>query len=216
MKILAHEHFHRGILRLLAWGRQARSRRTFLFFPLAEADLRSLMSRLLARKERFGNEEMHHFIVALCSAASYMHRHKVLHRDLKPGNILVHQHSGQPVATHKPSFDAVASSVLWMPIIADFGNSLNLGAAVEHQLPTRRFCTLQYAAPEVLLRGMVYSFPSDIWSLGVTFAEMEHLQAVFPARADSDCDLTQLCRVWKCCSAVRVTHSCESALPRMR
>ena len=203
LKILAQESKHCGILRLLGWGTQPRSKCTWLFFPLAACgDLRSLLHRMSERNELFRTEHIHYFTGALCSAVGHIHRHDVLHRDLKPGNILVHPIT-QPAASHRRG--EACSWAWWRPTIADFGNSLYLGAG-ERQLPTRRFCTRQYTAPEVLLRGMEYSFPSDIWSLGVTIAEMEHCVHVMPS---ADCDLSQLCEAWKWCAAVGVTQLCD-------
>ena len=174
------------------------------------------MNSLRALQEGFGHEQMHRFILELCDATCHLHRHKVLHRDLKPGNILAQREPGQPEAAQMSFLNNSVPSLFWRPIIADFGNSLDLGGAAQPQLPTQRFCTLQYAAPEVLLRGEPYSFPSDIWSLGVTLAEMEHFQAVVPARSESDSDLTQLLRVWKWCFAEGVSHSDNSFDVRIR
>ena len=90
------------------------------------------------------------------------------------------------------------SAALWMPIIADFGNSCTLESTVA--FPKHRYCTLQYSAPEVLLRQMPYSYPSDIWSLGAILFEIEHWRAAFPMRGEDDRDpeLSQLLQIWKC------------------
>ena len=177
------------------------------FFPLLDTCLRSLLRDLRVQNQRIAKEEMKSFIVALCSAARHIHRNKILHRDLKPANILVRKRSSQPVAAEMGMRDGAVCSHSWTPLIADFGSSLNLGAAVDDRLPTRRYCTLQYSAPEVLLRGMSYSFPSDIWSIGLIFAEMEHLQVVLPIIGPCDSDLIQLDRVWQWCQANKLVHS---------
>ena len=191
---LAHGNGHPGIVHLTAWRRIPQ--RMLLFFPLAEQDLSSLMKTLRLLKKKFGREQMYHSMKAMCSAASHMHKHKVLHRDLKPGNILVYR----------------TPTESWNPVIADFGNSLNMGSACgsgEIQLPTHRCCTLRYSAPEVLLPGMVYSFPSDIWSMGLIFTEMEYLH--FPMQTDDDVpDVQQLWRVWLWCFSVGCCHPTDS------
>jgi len=44
--------------------------------------------------------------------------------------------------------------------------------------------TRWYAAPEVLLRNEAYGFASDVWSLGISIAEMEMGHAPFRCRYD--------------------------------
>ena len=216
LKHLARAGFHHGLTQLLGWGTKAKASTTLLFLPLADADLRSLLSQLRAGMTRLECAHMQSFTGALCSAVAYMHSQRVLHRDLKPGNILVRKRDPQLGARDGPDPDAAIRARWWMPMIADFGNALICACNPARQLPKRRFCTLQYAAPEVLLRGMEYSFPSDIWSMGVTLAEMELLEAVVPARGPDECDLTQLRRVWRWCFAVGVTRSDDSLDVRIR
>ena len=39
--------------------------------------------------------------------------------------------------------------------------------------------TLWYRAPEIFLKGNDYGLPSDVWSVGITFAEIENRVAPF-------------------------------------
>ncbi|GLY29096.1 protein kinase [Kineosporia sp. NBRC 101731] len=83
------------------------------------------------------------FAVKVTSALAYVHRHQMLHRDIKPGNILL--------------------TALNEPVLADFGIAVDArqaGTATAVWTPV-------HAAPEV----MAYEEPtpsSDIWSLGST------------------------------------------------
>eukprot|EP01083_Nonionella_stella_P077720 212345_1 len=82
---------------------------------------------------------------------SYMHSRRILHRDLKPQNILL---------THDMDIK-----------IAD------LGLGKECTLPlkppmTTNIVTLWYRPPELLLGAKCYSSKLDIWSLGCIIAEM--------------------------------------------
>ena len=75
----------------------------------------------------------------------YLHEKRIIHRDLKLGNLLLGK-----------SFDIK---------IADFG----LAAKIDHDGEKRRtICgTPNYIAPEVLDKKIGHSYEVDIWSLGV-------------------------------------------------
>ncbi|MFN8375459.1 MAG: tetratricopeptide repeat protein [Anaerolineae bacterium] len=80
-------------------------------------------------------------------ALSYLHRRGILHRDLKPGNVLVTQDGTLKVL--------------------DFGLAIEAQAAREGSLAG----TLAYVAPEVLI-GQPASSASDLYAVGVMAYEM--------------------------------------------
>lgn len=91
----------------------------------------------------------------LTSALTHLHKMGVIHRDVKPGNILV----------FKPS------STERVLKIADFGTSILVRrkeSSILHSVPPT---TLPYAAPEVL-REDPYDESIDVWSLGIIMAEL--------------------------------------------
>eukprot|EP00930_Biecheleria_cincta_P077009 TRINITY_DN6424_c0_g1_i6.p1 TRINITY_DN6424_c0_g1~~TRINITY_DN6424_c0_g1_i6.p1 ORF type:complete len:614 (-),score=92.55 TRINITY_DN6424_c0_g1_i6:98-1906(-) len=79
----------------------------------------------------------------LFSALGHLHSQHVLHRDVKPENILLDAHL--------------------QPKLADLGSAANLEVAEEM---ARRVCSPGYTAPEVLA-GRAYDELSDIFSAGV-------------------------------------------------
>lgn len=89
----------------------------------------------------------------LMCAVRYLHSMGVLHRDIKPGNILVHR-------------DTESTRRL---ALADFGSSVILYR--EDQTLEPDVCTFPYASPE-MLRGDKYGAPADVWSVGVTMADI--------------------------------------------
>jgi len=98
-------------------------------------------------------------IVCAClvKALAFVHGNHIIHRDLKPANILVQR---QPLAAVLSDFGAGR----FMPPMGVPGGVVEgLSAGV---------CAGCHASPEMILGGH-YSFPSDVWSLGVTIVQME-------------------------------------------
>ena len=112
------------------------------------------------------------FMYQLCLGCAHLHRHGVMHRDLKPQNLLVEK----------------SKNILK---IADLG--LGRAFSVPVKSYTHEIVTLWYRAPEVLLGGSHYSTPVDIWSVGCIFAELARKQPLFPG----DSELQQLLHIFK-------------------
>ncbi len=90
------------------------------------------------------------FLFQLLKGVAYIHSKLVLHRDLKPQNLLISR-QGQLK-------------------IADFGLARPFGAPV--RAFSHEVVTLWYRAPDVLLGSKCYSTSIDMWSIGCIFAEM--------------------------------------------
>jgi serine/threonine protein kinase/tetratricopeptide (TPR) repeat protein len=105
---------------------------------------------------------------AVCDAVQYAHRNLVVHRDLKPGNILVGE-DGRPK-------------------LLDFGIAKLLAAGVDPDVaPTATLLpmmTPEYASPEQV-RGEAVTTSSDIYSLGVVLYELLTGQRPYAVQTDS-------------------------------
>ncbi|KAG2219107.1 hypothetical protein INT45_009774 [Circinella minor] len=103
---------------------------------------------------------MHQLLCGL----QYCHSHRILHRDLKPQNLLI---------------DSTGKL-----IIADLGLSRVFG--VPMRTYTHQVITLWYRPPEILLGAQFYSTAVDMWSVGCIFAEMMTLRPIFPGDSQID------------------------------
>jgi len=107
----------------------------------------------------------------LLAGVAFCHDRRVLHRDLKPQNLLVNKDGELKLA------DFGLARAFWIPV----------------RSYTHEVVTLWYRAPDVLMGSRKYSTPVDIWSVGCIFGEMSSGRPLFPGTSDQD----QLLRIFK-------------------
>lgn len=99
----------------------------------------------------------------LLRGINYCHQRGIMHRDLKPQNILVSRTSG-------------------VLKIADFGLARMFVPPV--RTLTHEVVTLWYRAPEILLGTNQYALPIDMWSVGTIIAEMATKRPLFQGQSE--------------------------------
>ncbi|KAF2123550.1 glycoside hydrolase family 18 protein, partial [Dothidotthia symphoricarpi CBS 119687] len=104
------------------------------------------------------------FMMQLSQGVRYCHAHRVLHRDLKPQNLLIDKDCNLK--------------------LADFGLARAFGVPLRTY--THEVVTLWYRSPEILLGGRQYSTGVDMWSVGCIFAEMCTRKPLFPGDSEID------------------------------
>ena len=143
---------HQHIVPIYGYGESA----GHLFFAMERVDGISLDRHVSnsRRRERPFLEpgEAARRFAGVADALSHAHRRGILHRDVKPGNILVHPDGSFALADFGLSKIAGEQSVS----VSQHGGFLG---------------TLHYAAPEQA-RGMPVNEASDLYSLGVTMYEV--------------------------------------------
>lgn len=121
----------------------------YFVFPYYQYDLVGLM-----RKRRFSPLEARYVMTNLLRGLAHLHRHSIVHRDVKPSNILI-AHDGRTV-------------------LGDFGLAKHQHTP-DYGKPrqmTNRVVTLWYRAPELLLGAADYDGKVDIWAAGCVLYEM--------------------------------------------
>jgi serine/threonine-protein kinase len=124
----------------------------FLFYVMPFVEGESLRDRL-QREKQLPVDEAVRIAVDMAEALDYAHRHGVVHRDIKPGNVLMHE---------------------GRPLIADFGIAIAVGAAGGARLTETGLSvgTPFYMSPEQATGDQGVGAPSDIYSLACVLYEM--------------------------------------------
>ena len=114
-------------------------------YLLIEICLNQTLNELLKRRKKLTELEVQCYAIQIIKALKYLHNHRVIHRDLKLGNLFIS--------------DKMEIKV------GDFGLATKLEFDGERK---RTVCgTPNYIAPEILEGKTGHSYEVDIWSLGV-------------------------------------------------
>lgn len=141
----------------------------YMVFEYLDMDLKKLMDR---KKILLTNELIKSYMFQLLQAIEYCHMNRILHRDLKPQNLLINCHGHIK--------------------LADFGLARTFNLPLRNY--THEVVTLWYRAPEILLGAKIYTAAVDIWSLGCIYAEMANNARPF---LQGDSEIDQLYKIFR-------------------
>ncbi|ORZ06083.1 kinase-like domain-containing protein [Absidia repens] len=162
LKLLKHFNGHKNIIGLFhADIVDVHSfNEIYLYEEFMEADLH----QIVRSGQPLTDEHYQSFIYQTCCGLKYIHSANVLHRDLKPGNLLVN-----------------ADCELK---ICDFGLARGFVDAKDGDggFMTYYVATRYYRAPEIMLSFQNYTKAIDMWSVGCIFAELLCGRPLFKGR----------------------------------
>jgi len=132
----------------------------YVVSELMETDLASIVKS----PQPISDDHCQFFLYQILRGMKFIHSAEVIHRDLKPRNLLVNSNCDLK--------------------ICDFGLARVKFSNEEFvQCPmTEYVCTRWYRAPELLCSWTDYGKASDIWSIGCIFAEMLRRKPIFPGK----------------------------------
>ncbi|KAF9055201.1 Pkinase-domain-containing protein [Hymenopellis radicata] len=134
-----------------------------LIFEYCEMDLKKYMDKH-GENGALDPNTVRSFMYQLLKGTAFCHENQVLHRDLKPQNLLINRKGELK--------------------LGDFGLARAFGVPVNTF--SNEVVTLWYRAPDVLLGSRTYSTSIDVWSCGCIFAEMISGVPLFRGRDNSD------------------------------
>ena len=175
LRILKHENII-GLQRIMLPHSGREFRDLYLVSDLMETDL----SSIIKSPQELSDEHAQFFIYQVFCGLKFMHSCGVIHRDLKPRNLLVNSNCDLK--------------------ICDFGLARLIKPDSYQHLSRQRVCmtdyvaTRWYRAPEVIMGWRSHSKPLDMWGCGCILAEIIGRRPLFPG-SDSPDQLLNICRV---------------------
>ncbi|KZT06228.1 Pkinase-domain-containing protein [Laetiporus sulphureus 93-53] len=134
-----------------------------LIFEYCERDLKKYMD-VHGDRGALDPVTVRSFMYQLLKGTAFCHENRVLHRDLKPQNLLINRKGELK--------------------LGDFGLARAFGVPVNTF--SNEVVTLWYRAPDVLMGSRTYSTSIDVWSCGCIFAEMISGVPLFRGRDNQD------------------------------
>ena len=163
---LLRELNHRNIVELKDCVQE--EGRLYLVFEFLDKDLKKYMESCTGLLPQ---ALVKSYLFQICRGLAFCHAKGVMHRDLKPQNLLVTR-------------DGILK-------IADFGLARAFCPPIRPL--THEVVTLWYRPPEILMGAQSYAPPMDVWAVGTILTEMVNKRPLFPG----DSEIDQLYKIFR-------------------
>lgn len=134
----------------------------FLVFEYVE---RNLLELLEESPSGLSPQLIKNLTYQLCKAVKYLHDQDIIHRDVKPENLLI---------DNKMNLK-----------LCDFGFARKIAANKKENL-TDYVATRWYRSPELLITGGIYGPEVDYWAIGCIMGELADGNPLFPGENETD------------------------------
>merc|ERR1719171_1519935 len=125
-----------------------------------------VMKRFAKQKQQMPKVLVQLYAYQACRALAHLHASSVVHRDIKPQNLLVDVQRGHLLK------------------LCDFGSAARLGN--NRPALVAYICSRYYRAPELIFGATNYTTSVDLWSIGCVLAEMLRGKPLFPGENGVD------------------------------
>ncbi|KAJ8679951.1 hypothetical protein QAD02_015738 [Eretmocerus hayati] len=124
--------------------------------------LQSDLHKIIVSPQHLSTDHIKVFLYQILRGLKYLHSARILHRDIKPGNLLVN-----------------SNCILK---ICDFGLA-RVEELDRNKQMTQEVVTQYYRAPEILMGARYYTTAIDVWSVGCIFGELLRRRILFQAQS---------------------------------
>ncbi|KAI9159374.1 F-box protein: endocytic membrane traffic, recycling ReCYcling 1 [Blastocladiella emersonii ATCC 22665] len=163
IKLLRHFNGHENITSILDMevpSNMADYNEIYLVQELMEADLH----QIIRSEQPLTDAHFQYFVYQILRGLKYIHSANVLHRDLKPGNLLVNADCELKICD--------------FGLARGFSNDPDANGG----FMTEYVATRWYRAPEIMLSFQCYTKAIDMWSVGCIFGELLGGKPMFKGR----------------------------------
>jgi cyclin-dependent kinase 12/13 len=152
------------VIRITAPTKEGKRPPLYFAFEYVEHDLCGLLNH---PRVKFSRTQIQCYMRQLLCGLAFMHRNKIVHRDIKASNLLLNNQGMLKIADF-------GLSRFWNDVAAKAGRYTN------------KVVTLWYRSPELLLGSTSYDCSVDVWSAGCIFAELLMGRPLLQGKAEVD------------------------------
>jgi len=153
---------HENLVNMLEFTRKRR--RLYIIFEFVDGNVLDYLEA--SPNRQISPIIAQEIIWQLLRALEFMHQHRMIHRDVKPENVLY-------------------SPLHGVAKLCDFGFARPC-AVINGERFTEYVATRWYRAPELLVKEVLYEATVDVWAVGCLLPEMLTGEPLFPGESDLD------------------------------